>query len=215
MLRAAIFDLDGLLIDSEPLWRRAEMEVFAGVGLALTDEMCATTTGLRLDAVVEHWFERAPWEGRSRADVTAAIAARVAALIAAEAPILPGVEQALSVCERRGLPLALCSSSPTPVIDAGIARLGLAARWRVVCSAEGEPYGKPHPAVYLRTAERLGVPPERCLAFEDSLNGAIAAKAARMRVVAVPASGTRFDFCDARLPSLARFDEGVLAELDR
>ena len=215
MLRAAIFDLDGLLIDSEPLWRRAEMEVFAGVGLSLTDEMCATTTGLRIDAVVEHWFERAPWTGRSRADVTEAIAARVAALIAAEAPIMPGVEQALSVCERRGLPLALCSSSPPAVIEAGITRLGIATRLRAVCSAAGEPYGKPHPGVYLRTAERLGVPPERCLAFEDSMNGAIAARAARMRVVAVPAGDTRFDFCDARLPSLAAFDDGVLAELDR
>ena len=63
MLRAAIFDMDGLIVDSEPLWRRTEVEVFGEVGLVLTEAMCESTTGLRIDEVALHWFARAPWKG--------------------------------------------------------------------------------------------------------------------------------------------------------
>src|SRR5690606_22562849 len=73
VIRAAIFDLDGLLIDSEPLWRAVEVEVFRGVGVPLTEEMCRQTTGLRVDAVVEWWHARHPW----RAPAPAAVAARI------------------------------------------------------------------------------------------------------------------------------------------
>jgi sugar-phosphatase len=79
--------------------------------------------------------------------------------------------------------------------------------------------GKPHPGVYLSTAATLGVDPTACLAVEDSFNGAIAAKAARMRVVAVPEPAAlrspRWGFCDALVPSLTEFDEALLRSLGR
>ena len=218
MIAAVVFDMDGLLIDSEPLWRQAEVEVFADVGLTLTDAMCMQTTGLRIDAVVDYWFQRRPWSGgTSPAGVAQKIAARVSELITAHAEPLPGVTEALAFFKVRGFPLALCSSSPMTVIDAALRKLSLVGRFRAVCSAESEAHGKPHPAVYLTTAQKLGVAPESCLAFEDSMNGCIAAKAARMTVVAVPeahAERARFAFCDATLGSLREVDEPLFAKLN-
>jgi mannitol-1-/sugar-/sorbitol-6-/2-deoxyglucose-6-phosphatase len=117
----------------------------------------------------------------------------------------------------QGLPLGLCSSSPYPVIDAVLDKLGLADAFHVVYSAEDEPFGKPHPGAYLTCASRIGVAAARCVAFEDSLPGARSAKAAQMKVVAVPnpasAVATSFEFCDARLGSLVEFTPELLAEL--
>jgi len=216
-INAVIFDLDGLLIDSEPFWRRAETEVFAKVGVTLTDAMCMETTGLRLDAVVQHWFERMPWKGTSNEDVAKQIATRVGELITSDAEPLPGVSDAINFFKVRGLPIALCSSSPMTVIDAALAKLQLTGRIRVVVSAESEPFGKPHPAVYLTTAQKLGVAPETCLALEDSMNGCIAAKAARMKVIAIPeahAQQSRFAFCDATVHSLRAIDEQLFSRLN-
>ena len=107
--------------------------------------------------------------------------------------------------------MAVCSGSYAVVIEAALDRLGIRSDVAVWHSAEWEPLGKPHPGSYLSTAAKLGIDPTGCLAVEDSFNGAISAKAARMRVVAVPEpdalDSPRWGFCDAVLPSLAGFDE--------
>ncbi len=216
MLRAAIFDLDGLLIDSEPHWRDAEIEVFATVGVELTDAMCQRTTGLRIDEVVAYWHARAPWTGPGVAEVTARIVAGVSARVAGAGVAKPGVAEALAVVRERGVPIGLASSSPLPLIRAAVARLGLEGAFDVLCSAEGEAYGKPHPAVYLTCAARLAVPAPACLAIEDSVNGLVAAKAARMRCVVVPdgdADDPRFGLADRVLPSLAQLTHQVWDDL--
>jgi sugar-phosphatase len=100
---------------------------------------------------------------------------------------------------------------------AALHRLGIVDDVTTWHSAEFEPYGKPHPAVYLTTAAKLGVDPVDCLAVEDSFNGAIAAKAARMRVVVIPEAphrdSPRWGFCDARLDSLDGVDADLLTRL--
>lgn len=199
---AAIFDMDGLLIDSEPAWRRAEIEVFGEVGLALTDAECRETTGLRIDEVAAFHFARAPWEGASPAEVATRIVDLMVARVSAEgAPMDGAIEAVESLAGRTRL--ALASSSPRRLIDATLARLGLTDRFAVITSAEADRYGKPHPAVFLRAAEALGVAPTRCLVLEDSLNGLVAAKAARMRCVVVPeAPDPRFALADRVLGSL-------------
>ncbi|MCB9595510.1 MAG: hexitol phosphatase HxpB [Sandaracinaceae bacterium] len=205
-MQAAIFDMDGLLIDSEPLWRAAEIEVFATVGLHLTDAQCEETTGLRIDEVVAVRHAEAPWTDPPQARIVERIVDRLIALVSERGEPLPGVDHALARCRQDGLRLALASSSPMRIIDATLARLGLADTFEVVTSAETERYGKPHPAVFLRCAETLGVPPTACLVFEDSLNGVIAAKAARMRCVAVPEKpDPRFAIADRVLASLVDF----------
>ena len=200
---AVIFDMDGVLVDSEPLWQVAEIEVFAAVGVALTIERCQETIGLRIDEAVDHWWIRHPWSGPLPAEVADGIVARVTELIAERAEPLPGVRDAIAAARRVG-PIALASSSPRRLIDAVLARFDL--HFDVVHSAEDEAFGKPHPAIYLTTADRLGVAPTRCLAVEDSVNGVVAAKAARMACVAIPElaqrDDPRFGVADAVLDSL-------------
>lgn len=210
MSHAVIFDMDGLLIDSEPLWVRAEIEVFREVGVALEPSDCARTKGLRVDDVVAFWHARRGFAGATPADVEARLVARVAALVRAEGAALPGVQEALAAARGEGRrPIALASSSPMPIIEAALDRLGLDRAFDVVCSAQTEPYGKPHPAIFLRTAERLGVSPLACVVLEDSVTGVIAAKAARMACIAVPsdpgagdARDPRFAVADAVVRSL-------------
>ena len=208
-MRAVIFDMDGVLIDSEPLWHAAEIAVFRTVGVELTEAMCLETTGLRIDEVAQHHRRRVGWDGPPPSAIAEAIVDRMVDAVGARGQPLPGVEAAVATCTSRGLTLALASSSPTRLIEATLNRLNLAGRFAVVTSAADEPYGKPHPAVFIRAAERLDVAPADCLVVEDSVNGVIAAKAARMRCVAVPQAGLaddpRFVLCDARLSSLEEF----------
>lgn len=213
MHRAVIFDMDGLLIDSEPLWVRAEIEIFGEVGLILGHEDCAKTKGLRTDDVIAYWFARHPWTTRSPAEVEARLVARVASLVREEGRALPGVQAAIAVAGEGGRRLALASSSPLVLIQATLERLGLTDAFDVVQSAETEPLGKPHPGIFLRTAERLGVAAVDCLVLEDSFTGVLAAKAARMTCIAVPFDyphqEPRFVIADAVVGSL----EAVTREL--
>jgi HAD superfamily hydrolase (TIGR01509 family) len=213
MLRALIFDMDGVLIDSEPFWHEAEMAAFALAGLRLTRDDCLRTTGLRVDAVVDHWFSRAPWTAPSPREVEAAIVRRVIELVGERGALKPGVHQALAFAERAGLRTALASSSPSAIIAAVLEKFALRPRFEVVHSAEGEPHGKPHPGVYLHTAEKLGVRPEECAAVEDSPNGVLAAKAARMTCVAIPEPALRghrfFAIADAVIESLDGLAEAL------
>jgi sugar-phosphatase len=107
------------------------------------------------------------------------------------------------------LPVAVASASPLRLIAAALEKFRLSEYFRIINSGDNEDEGKPHPALYLGAARRLGVEPVHCLAFEDSFNGAISAKAARMKLVAVPDTkdftGTRFDFADLKIASLTDF----------
>lgn len=186
MIKAIIFDLDGLLIDTEPLWQKAETAVFRNVGVPLTKKLTLQTTGLREDEVVEYWYKRYPWKGTSKREVFDRIEDNAAKLIKKEAKAKPGVRNIIKVAKSTGLPIALASSASYQAINASLERLNLEGLFKVIYSAEDEKYGKPHPAVYLTTAKRLGVNPEYCLTFEDSLNGVKAAKTAGMKCIAVP-----------------------------
>jgi mannitol-1-/sugar-/sorbitol-6-/2-deoxyglucose-6-phosphatase len=217
MIQAVIFDMDGLLIDSEPLWRQAEVEALNAVGAPLTFEQTLETFGRRTDEVVEHWFARYPWSGTPKKAVEAGIEARVLALIRERAEPMPGAREAVELLAGAGLPLAIASSSASELIEAVVAKLGFARLFQVLQSAEHEPYGKPHPAVYIEAARRLAVAPESCLALEDSPNGVIAAKAARMTCLAVPdpalAGDRRFCIADGVLPSLNELTLDVVRSL--
>jgi len=217
MLRAAIYDMDGLLLDSEPYWVEAELSVLGGVGVPLTAELARETTGMRLDEAVAHWYGRFPWKGTSQAEVLARLTRAAHRLILARAEAKPGVRESLELFSSRGIRRALASSSPLALIDGVVEKLGLYGQFELTVSAESEPYGKPHPAVYLRCAARLGVSPAECVALEDSVNGLVSAKAARMRVIAVPEAphrdDTRFGLADAVVNSLLDVDGPLLDRL--
>lgn len=195
---AVIFDMDGVLIDSEPLWQDAEIEVFNSIGIHMTREMCRTTMGKRVDEVVDHWHGIFGWEGPSPAEVVGSIVARMEALLVERGELLPGVLGSLEYLRGRVAGIGLASSSWMRLIDTVLDTFDLRSHFDVVRSAASEPAGKPHPGVYLATASDLGVPPERCLAVEDSPNGVASAKAAGMFCVGVP-DGSHVDLGNADL----------------
>lgn len=204
---AAIFDMDGLLIDSEPLWDRAELEIIAGLGVDIgrRNEL-PDTLGLRIDMVVELWFAQQPWSGPDRREVTDRIIARALSLVEEERPLLPGVREAVALCKAQGLKVGLASASPLHMLEKVLTMFSLRDSFDALVSAETLPMSKPHPQVYLDCAARLGVDPLCCVALEDSVNGMIASKAARMRSIVIPAEegqqDPRFALADVRLRSL-------------
>ncbi|GAA4421203.1 hexitol phosphatase HxpB [Nibrella viscosa] len=217
MICAAIFDMDGLLVDSEPHWRIAEIEVFQTVGLALTEEMCKRTTGMPIESVVEYWYERRPWTNRSRAEVAHEIHGKAFDYIGHRAGPMPGMLDRLQYFRAKGIPMAIASASPMNLIELVIDRLNIREFFVVWHSATLEARNKPHPDVYLGTARKLGVDPACCLAFEDSGNGLKSAHAAGMITVAVPADyefdDSKFDLATLKIPSLAAFDESLFLAL--
>jgi len=207
-----VFDMDGVLLDSEPIWRGVEVEVFGRVGVELSEEDLIRTMGVRIADVVRLWHERQPWNDPPIDDVTDEIVERVATKIEREASLNEGTIEAIDRLRAHGLPLALASSSPMRLIEAVLRMGGLDDRFDVVLTGEDEEHGKPAPDVYLSAARALGVPAERCLAIEDSINGVRAAKAAGMVAIAVPPPETRggdIGGADLILDSLADLDDRV------
>ena len=219
---AAIFDMDGLLVDSEPLWHQAEIGILGDLGVPLAASACRQTKGMFVGEVTRYWFERFPWAGPSPDQVAVRVVDEVIALVRARGELKPGVARAISLCKRHGVPLAVASSSEYRLIEVVLGHFGLAGEFELVHSAEDEPYGKPHPGVFLTTASRLGVAPDHCVVWEDSPAGVLAAKAARMACVAVPEAVERdraaFGIADVVLGSLDEADDAMwqrLAEAHR
>lgn len=213
MIKAVIFDMDGLLIDSEPLWQEAEMLIFKQVGITLTRELCLQTKGLRIDEVVDYWYQKFPWTNLAKLEVEELIVAKVIELIQLKGQPLAGVDRAISYVKQKQVKMALASSSAAKIIQAALHKLDLTDMFAEIYSAELETLGKPHPGVYLTTASKLNVFPQECLALEDSLNGVLAAKAAQMKCIAIPEPLQRhnpqFAIADLMLKSLEEFNDQV------
>ncbi|MCH1930800.1 hexitol phosphatase HxpB [Shewanella sp. A25] len=186
-IQAVIFDMDGVLIDSEPVWQRVEYEVLAALGVPVTLELIRQTTGLRIDQCVDYWYHKAPWADYDNAKVSREIVERVAAEILSTGEAMEGVKEAIEYCKAKGLKIGLATSSPRLLIDAVLTKLEVKREFMAIESAELLIYGKPHPEVYLNCAAALGVDPRYCLAIEDSFNGLVAARAANMQTLAIPA----------------------------
>lgn len=186
MIKAIIFDMDGLLVDSEPYWKIAEKICFGKLGLKLNDELLRQVMGFRLSEVVAHWYNYQPWGEQNFEAVEADVLETVKQLIIENADALPGVIQTLELCKTNGYKIALASSSAMSLINVVVDKLNIRHYFDLLVSAEFEPYGKPHPSVFITTANMLNVLPTECLVFEDSVNGMIAAKAARMKCIVVP-----------------------------
>lgn len=194
-VQAVIFDMDGVLIDSEPLWRRAQVMCYAEVGLNLQEADCEETMGQRIDAAVGYWYGKHPWPDVSIEEMSQRVVQQVKQLILAEGQALPGVEDSLKYLAETGLPLAVASSSWMLLIEAVMDKLAYRSRFKILHSAEDEMHGKPAPDVYLTTARKLGVAPENCLAIEDSCSGVQSAFTAGMQLMAVPAAENAHKAC--------------------
>jgi len=209
-LNTVIFDMDGLLIDSEPLWGEAATEVFKHYGFQLTAAQYAITTGMRTKEFVEWWFLHYKIEAKHNASAETAILQTVVEKVSAKGKVMPGVAHIFNFFIERNFKIGLATSSGKNLIDVVVDKLGIRNHLQAIESAAELPYGKPHPQVYLNCALALNSPPTACICFEDSFNGIIAAKAARMKCVAVPAAhdlqNLKFNAADLKISSLQNFN---------
>jgi sugar-phosphatase len=211
-LGAVIFDMDGVIVDSEPFWRRVEADCFDELGADIRPFLGhGLTMGLRVDQAIHFLVTASELNDVDEHALENKVVARIVATIMAEAELMPGVMEALDLFADAGVAIGLASGSTPPVINAVMDKFDLAARFEVICSAADDVLGKPNPAIFLRAAAALGIEALATLVIEDSLNGVIAAKAAMMRCVAVPhpddAADPRFSIADLRLASLFELAE--------
>jgi sugar-phosphatase len=181
--------MDGVLIDTEPVWRQVELDVFARVGVALTDDQLRDTWGMRIEEVVDHWYQERPWNGIRPHAVQREIVREMVEYVRNDGIPMAGALQAIDIARAAGLRIAIASSSSRELIDAVIDRLGIIDLVDAVCTADDEVRGKPDPAVYLSAARALDVLPSCCVAIEDSPVGVTSAVAAGMRCIGVRSHG--------------------------
>lgn len=215
---AIVLDMDGLMVDSEPLARRAWDRVLAGYGYILDDAIYRSIIGHKTDesaAILIKAYDL-PLEPEEFAQKKKK---ELAEIRSGGVPVMPGLFALHVQIANRNLPWGVATSSPRADAEQTLEQLGLAASCRSITGGDEVAHGKPAPDIYLLAAERLGIPPRRCLAVEDSRPGCQAALAAGMMVVAVPNADTKaadFSAVDYILPSLhdlaGRID-GLMAEL--
>lgn len=184
-MRAHIFDMDGLLIDSEPFWRAAEIKVFQALNIPFTEDMCRETVGMRIDEVVVYWNNKLKLS--MPIDQTANdIVDELISLVKKDGVALPGVERTLQTLKENDRQMALASSSQMRIIKEVVEKLNIKEYFDVLHSAEFEKYGKPAPDVFLSTAKELNTSPTSCVVYEDSRNGMLAGLSAQMKTIIIP-----------------------------
>src|SRR5262245_23502184 len=184
-IEAVVFDMDGVLVDTEHLWDEVREALTEEWGGRYTPEAQEAMMGMSSVEWSRYLHEAVGL--REPPDViNAEVVRRMLARYETELPIVPGAVEAVRRAAAAGLRLAVASSSNRELIDAVLERLGLTELFDVTLSSEEVERGKPAPDVYLEAARRLGVEPGRCVAIEDSASGIRAAHAAGMRVVAYP-----------------------------
>lgn len=186
---ACVFDMDGVLIDTEPVWRETEHDVFARVGVELTDAQLRETWGMRIEEVVDYRYRVRPWNGIRPRAVEREIIREMVEHVRARGVPMPGAVEAIHTARAAGLRVAIASSSSRELIDAVVERLAIGELVDAVCTADDEERGKPDPAVYISAARALDVMPGCCVAIEDSPVGVSAAIAAGMRCIGLSSEG--------------------------
>lgn len=199
MVQALIFDMDGLLVDSEPLWDEARRQMAERLGKPWGKQDHLAVMGVSTEAWTSYMIERLD-PTLSAQDVQSEVMDRLYALYQQNIPFLPGAVEAVRLAAQH-VPIAVASGSHPRLLNLVMADPRMAGQFQVVVSADEVKAGKPAPDVYLEAARRLNVAPQHCACLEDSENGIRAGKAAGMTVIAVP---------DARFPQ----DAAALAMAD-
>ncbi len=208
MIEAIIFDMDGLLIDSEPRWDEARHIMAAEVGVEWNKNDHKAVMGVSTDKWVSYMIERLSLDMPAK-EVEETIISTMRDLYSQRIPFLDGAEQAVELSSRY-FPTGLASGSPQSLIDTVTSAPSLQGKFGVILSGDQFSQGKPSPEIYLAAANALGIEPERCVCLEDSGNGILAGKNAGMKVIAVPdprflPSEEKLEKADVILTSLTDF----------
>jgi sugar-phosphatase len=217
MINTVLFDMDGLLLDTEPLWSVSMARIAQKHNIPVAGERFKETTGLRIYEVTEYWAVKYPWSGSSPKEVADEILDDIIESSRIHGSILSGVEQTLQLLKANNYKTGLASSSPSRMIQALTEHFNIQHYFDCITSADAVTLGKPHPAVFLHCAEQLQSKAIECVVLEDSINGLIAGKAARMKVIVVPDAlhfdDPRFALADLKLNSLEAFELSILGQL--
>jgi len=192
MIESVIFDMDGLIINSEPLWEDAMIAMFKEYDISVSRKELLNVKGFRVDEAIVYINNLKRCSNSLLAEQQKLTIKNITTLIKEKGEALPGVLSTINYCKIKNIPIAIASSSLYEVIDATINRLNLNNHFNIVYSAQDEERGKPHPGIFISTAKKMDVNISNCIIFEDSVNGVIAARAAGAIAVAVPDS-SHFD----------------------
>lgn len=214
VIRAVVFDMDGVLVDSEAVWHAVRRDYVASFGGSWTEANqrdCMGANSAQWSSYIRMTFAAPFDEQRIFHDVVSMLRRRYTEVL----PVIPGAQQAVRAFADAGFQLAVASSSPQTLIEFLVARLGLAEVFSVLVSSDAVKRGKPEPDVYLHACDQLGVDPSQAVAVEDSGNGILAAASAGLYVVAVPSrdfppSPTSLARADLVLDSMYDLDPGIL-----
>ena len=216
-LNTVIFDMDGLLIDSEPLWNEAATIIFGRYGIRLTPQQYATTTGMRTREFILWWFGYFKIPIKNIEVIENEIIEKVIELVLQKGKPMPGLAHIFNFFVDRKFKIGVASSSPRNLINVVVDLLQIRDHLHIISSAAELQYGKPHPQVYLNCAFELGSNAWECLCFEDSFPGMIAVKAASMKCVVVPDAKSnkenKWSAADLKISSLQNFNELLLQSL--
>jgi len=184
VIEAVVFDLDGVIVDSEHVWDEVRQRLAEDRGGRWHDRASRDMMGMS-SLEWSRYMHDVIGLAEPPEQINAEVVRRLVAVYLEELPLLPGAVEAVEAVAARW-PLALASSSNRELIDLVLSISGLERLFAATVSSEEVARGKPAPDVYLEAARRLDVPAERCAAVEDSENGILSAKAAGMRVIAIP-----------------------------
>lgn len=207
MIKAVIFDMDGTLIDSQPIWYQVSTDFFQKNGFPVTMDDMIKLTGSPVAKLVDYVLQAHGQKDKARAQLVTELMDYAVFEILAAKPLLPNVKDVLAQLKQQGIKIAVASASPRNMLQGIVDSCGIAEYFDYLASAEELDYNKPHPAVYLHAAQQLDVSVAECFAVEDSVLGMISGKAASMKTVVIPAQAEwddpRWALADFKLTNIA------------
>ena len=209
--KAVIFDMDGVIIDSEKLWVQADNEIFSSLGVVITNELLEMTKTMTTSEVTKFWYDIFPWQDVELNEVENMVVSRVIELIETEECYINGVKPFIEQLKTYNYKIGLATNSPSKIIPVVLNKLDMTHLFDAVCSADFVKKAKPDPEIYYETAKKLNVAPNDCIVIEDSYSGMLAAKNAGMTVVAFTNGNKDLNFEIADY-SIDKFD---IQEIDK
>lgn len=208
MIKAIIFDMDGVIVDSEQIWDDSEKLVFSRYGIEVTEHDQRTTRNMNMRQVSEYWSQKATMPF-SLEDAEQKVIEQVCQQIRFRPQAMLGALNLLQQIDTLNIPIGLATNAPKPVCNTVLQCLEIESYFKSIQTADDVTYTKPHPEIYLKSADNLQVQPQHCLVFEDSPTGVKAAHDAGMQVIYVnpkhTADATLLKIIRSALVSLEHF----------